>query len=281
MVANMFLIHVLDILTQTSHILDKKADQSRFAAQAKAARVEFQSEYVTSSGRLVSDTQAAYAIAICLDILTPSQRVRAGARLAEIVRWNSFKIATGFAGTPFLCEALAATGHIQVAYSLLVETGCPSWLYPVTMGATTVWERWDSMLPNGDINPGKMTSFNHYAFGAIAKFMYERIAGLQRLEAGWTKCRIAPLVGGEFSHADASHVTPHGKISCSWATSVDDGKQEVFNITVEVPYGTTAEVVVPEGNSTKTEIVGAGKWSFDTKFIRDYEWPVPPLGPKW
>jgi alpha-L-rhamnosidase len=281
MVANMFLVHVLDLMTHISRILGKEADQSQFAAQAQAARSEFQSEYVTSNGRLVSDTQAAYAIAICLDILTPSQRVRAGERLAEIVRWNSFKIATGFAGTPFLCEALAATGHTQVAYSLLVETGCPSWLYPVTMGATTVWERWDSMLPNGDVNPGKMTSFNHYAFGAIAKFMYERLAGLQRLEPGWTKCRIAPLVGGEFSHAEASHITPHGKICCAWETSVNSDKHETFKITVEVPYGTTAEVVIPEGNGTKTETVGAGKWSFETEFIRDYEWPVPPLGPKW
>ncbi|KAF5858942.1 hypothetical protein ETB97_003545 [Aspergillus alliaceus] len=149
--------------------------------ESHSARKEIHDQYVIPNGRITSDAQAAYALAICFDLLTPVQRVRAGNRLVELVRKNEFDIGTGFAGTPYLCEALALTGHVQVAYSMLLGKNCPAWLYPVMMGATPVWERWDSILPDGSINPGEMTPFNHYAFGAIAKFLLERVAGLQRL----------------------------------------------------------------------------------------------------
>ena len=276
----MFLIQSLDLIARISDILGKNTEKANFEAEAQAARAEFHDEYVTPNGRMVSDTQATYALAICLDILTPAQRVRAGCRLVELVRKNNFKIATGFAGTPFICEALATTGHIQVAYSMLLEKQCPSWLYPVTMGATTVWERWDSMLPDGSINPGDMTSFNHYAFGAVAKFLFERVAGLQRLDPGWRTCRVAPAIGADFIHASASHVTPHGTVSCSWQTIANEKGGETFDLQISVPYGMTAEVILPDGESEKKETVGHGKWSFQSIFRRDYEWPVPPLKPK-
>ena len=94
-------------------------------------------------------------------------------------RESGYRISTGFAGTPFVTDALTSTGHLDDAYRLLLERECPSWLYPVTMGATTVWERWDSMLPDGTINPGEMTSFNHYALGAVADWMHRTIGGLR------------------------------------------------------------------------------------------------------
>jgi alpha-L-rhamnosidase len=280
MVANAFLIHSLDLMIRIAGILGQVTDRVGFEDEGQAARREFQDEYVTQNGRLVSDSQTAYALAICFDLLTPTQTSRAGTRLVELVRKNEFKIGTGFAGTPFVCEALALTGHIQVAYSMLLEKKCPSWLYPVTMGATTVWERWDSMLPDGSINPGEMTSFNHYAFGAIAKFLYERIAGLQRLEPGWKRCRVAPAMGAEFSNASASHVIPNGTIFCSWATSETGSGTNTMRLNVSVPYNTSCEVVLPDGEGEKRETVGAGDWSFETTFKRDYEWPVKPLSPK-
>ncbi|KAK4119732.1 glycoside hydrolase family 78 protein [Parathielavia appendiculata] len=284
MVANMFLIQSLDVMAKISNLLGRAPEHKRFTLEAAAARAEFHQEYVTPNGRIVSDTQAAYALAICLDILHPSQIPRAGARLAELVRKNNFRIGTGFAGTPFLCEALAATGHLQVAFAALLETGCPSWLYPVTMGATTVWERWDSMLPDGSINPGEMTSFNHYAFGAVAKFLYERVAGLRRLNPGWTRCHVEPAVGARFTSASASHETPRGTVSCRWSTrSVVGGSEgvEEMLLSVRVPYGTTVEVVLPTMDHVeRREVVEHGTWSFQTTFTRDYEWPVLPLKPK-
>jgi alpha-L-rhamnosidase len=289
MVANMFLIQSLGLMAQISALLGRPAEETaHFRTEAAAARAEFHAEYVTANGRLVSDTQAAYALAICLNILQqPTQLARAGARLAELVRKNNFRIGTGFAGTPFLCDALAATGHLPVAYAALLERGCPSWLYPVTMGATTVWERWDSMLPNGSVNPGEMTSFNHYAFGAVAKFLYERVAGLRRVEVGWKRCRVAPAVGAKFTKAKAAHVTPQGEVSCEWNTvpagnSGGDDKTEVMRLSVSVPYGTTVEVVMPilDGGERQETMVGPGMWSFESTFRKDYEWPVLPLKPK-
>lgn len=267
-------------MTRITHLLRKEEQKIKFEKEFEAAKKEFQEEYVTSNGRLVSDSQAAYAIAICFNLLTAAQQERSGNRLAYLVRKNNFRIGTGFAGTPFLCEALTLTGHIQVAYAMLLEKNCPSWLYPVTMGATTVWERWDSMLPDGSINPGEMTSFNHYAFGSIAKFLYERLAGLQRLEPGWKKCRIAPYIGAEFSESCASHETPLGLVACSWKTTDSDEKQSHLELKVTVPQGMTCEIVLPEGEGELRKYVVQGNWTFETLFTRDYESPVKPLPPK-
>ncbi|KAH7127241.1 bacterial alpha-L-rhamnosidase-domain-containing protein [Dendryphion nanum] len=281
MIANMFLIQSLELMSRISSILSNSDKEKYFWMEAQAARAEFHDEYVTSNGRIVSDTQAAYALAICFNILTPAQQARAGTRLVELVRKNNFKIATGFAGTPFICEALLLTGNVQVAYAMLLEKQCPSWLYAVTMGATTMWERWDSMLPDGTVNPGEMTSFNHYAYGAVAKFLHERVAGLQRLEPGWKKCRVAPSIGGTFTHAFSSHATPRGNISCSWETMEPNSEGvEVIHLKVSVPYDTIVEVVIPETRSERKETVGPGDWSFESKFIRDGAWPVEPLKPK-
>ncbi|EMT74356.1 hypothetical protein FOC4_g10002467 [Fusarium odoratissimum] len=148
------------------------------------------------------------------------------------------------------------------------------------MGATTVWERWDSMLPDGSINPGEMTSFNHYAFGAIAKFMYERVAGLQRLEPGWRRVRISPAIGATFSRAAASHVSPQGTISFEWETSVVDGDQEEFAIKATVPPNTVVEIILPGLERKEVKKVGCGEWTFRSLFRREYEWPVSPLPPK-
>ena len=131
-----------------------------------ASPTAFNAEFVTPTGRMASDAQTAYAVALRFDLLaTEAQRRRAAARLAELVRREDFRIGTGFVGTPLVCDALVDAGFVDDAYHLLLQTQCPSWLYPITMGATTVWERWDSMLPDGSINRTEMTSFNHYALG--------------------------------------------------------------------------------------------------------------------
>jgi alpha-L-rhamnosidase len=280
MVANCFLIQSLNLVARIAGILGRDADQAEFEREAQEAKREFEAEYVTPNGRIASDSQTAYALAICFDLLSPSQTERAGRRLVELVRKNEFKIGTGFAGTPYICEALVRVGHAQVAYSMLLEKECPSWLYPVTMGATTVWERWDSMLPDGTINQGEMTSFNHYAFGSIAKFLYERVAGLQRLEPGWKRFRFAPCIGAEFSHASASHMTPQGPVACSWETIAAADGSHTIEICVSVPHSTSCEVVFPNGSTVERKIVGHGDWSFKGFFRKDYEWPVPALPPK-
>ncbi|KAF5657125.1 putative alfa-L-rhamnosidase [Fusarium heterosporum] len=271
LVANAFLIHCLDIMHRVCAVLGKDESASSYKKWAVNARFEFAQEYASPSGRLVSDTQTAYSLAICFDLLTDEQMSRAGSQLADIVRRNGFRIGTGFAGTPYVCEALVRTGHSNVAYAMLLNEQCPSWLYAISMGGTTTWERWDSMLPDGSVNPGEMTSFNHYAYGAVAKFMVERLAGLQRVEAGWKRSRVQPEIAADFTCASASHLTPYGKVSSSWKL---DETEKSLSVEVEVPPETTMEVVLPSRNSTRTEVVGPGKWSFKGDYEKKGEWPV-------
>ncbi|KAK1479512.1 bacterial alpha-L-rhamnosidase domain-containing protein [Colletotrichum cuscutae] len=254
LVANAFLVRSLDLITKIAALLSQPQDAERYQNEADAARREFQDEYVSSNGRLTSDSQTAYALAICFNLILENQTDRAGSRLAEIVRRNGFRIGTGFAGTP-----------------------CPSWLYPVTMGATTVWERWDSMLPDGTINPGDMTSFNHYAFGAVAKFLVERLAGLQRLEPGRKRSRAEPILGAEFSNASAEHVTPNGKIACAWKLADKREGRLRLRVDVVVPPLTEMEVVLPTKDGKRLEMVGSGEWTFEAEYERNYEWPVKEL----
>ena len=124
----------------------------------------------------------------------PANGAGPGERLADLVRSSAFRISTGFVGTPLMTDALTDAGEPDLAYRLLLQTGCPSWLYSVTMGATTVWERWDSMLPDGRVNPGEMTSFNHYALGAVADWMHRRVAGLAPAAPGYRQIEVRPLV---------------------------------------------------------------------------------------
>jgi alpha-L-rhamnosidase len=155
-------------------------------------------------------------------------------------------------------DALTRTGHLEAAGRLLTQTENPSWLYPVTMGATTVWERWDSMLEDGSINPGEMTSFNHYALGAIADWMHRSLAGLAPAAPGYRVIRVEPRPLPGFDYATTSHETPYGLASAGW---VRDGERIV--VSAVVPANTTAEVVLP--GSTEVVVVGSGehRWTVD------------------
>lgn len=149
-----------------------KADTGVVATACPVRSARFAAEAARLIGE-VADADRWEALAV---------RTLAAARLAEVVGEAGYKVSTGFAGTPFVTWALSETGHVEAAYRLLLEEGCPSWLYPVSMGATTIWERWDSMLPDGSINPGEMTSFNHYALGAVADWIYQVVLGIR---PGW------------------------------------------------------------------------------------------------
>jgi alpha-L-rhamnosidase len=168
---------------------------------------------------------------------------------------DGFHIASGFLGTPLVTDALTNAGELATAYELLLQRENPSWLYPVTMGATTIWERWDSMLPDGSINPGDMTSFNHYAFGAVADWLHRTVAGLAPAAPGYRRLRFAPRPGPGITSAAATHETPYGTAAVSWTV---DGTE--FTLDVTVPANTTAEVALPDGSAPIE--VGSGRHSF-------------------
>jgi alpha-L-rhamnosidase len=212
---------------------------------------------VTPAGRVLSDSQTVYALAIEWDLFPEEfQRSAAGLRLADLVRASGFHISTGFVGTPLVCDALTSTGHAELAHRMLLQTTCPSWLYPVTMGATTVWERWDSIRPDGSVNPSGMTSFNHYALGAVADWMHRVVAGLAPAAPGYREIQVRPEVAAALSSASARHLTPYGEAEVAWKRVA--GRLEVR---VVVPVGVSAHVHLPAASSAQTVAHGEHCWS--------------------
>ena len=240
------------IVRDAATLLGRHEEAEHFASLAERTRAAFNEHYVRPEGIIHSDAETPYALAIVFGLLDLEDEQLAGKRLADLVAESGYHIRTGFAGTPFITHALTQTGHLEVAYQLLLQTECPSWLYPVTMGATTIWERWDSMLPDGTINPGQMTSFNHYAFGAVAYWMHQIIGGIAPLEPGYSRVLIAPQPGGDIRWARSSLDSRHGKISVSWSQD-HDGPIE---LDVAVPDGVTALVQLP---GTPAQELGRGQ----------------------
>ena len=258
-VATAYFAHSADLTAQAARVLGRADDAEHYAALAQSVRDAFNAEYVTPHGRVLSDAQTVYAQAIGFALLpTEEQRSYAGKRLAALAQASDYRISTGFVGTPLICDALCSVGEHEAAFRLLTQRECPSWLYPVTMGATTIWERWDSMLPDGSVNPGEMTSFNHYALGAVADWLHRTVAGLAPAAPGYRAIAIRPLVGGGLSHARARHITPYGLAESSW--SLDGGQ---LTVAIIVPPGAAAEVTLPQsGRAPFTVESGAHRWQY-------------------
>jgi alpha-L-rhamnosidase len=274
LVATAYHVRTARLLAETAQILGKAADAAHYRTIAERATAAFQAEYIAPNGRVVSDTVTAIAVTIVFDLFaTESQVARAGERLLHLVAAADFHISTGFVGTPIICDALVRVGGIDAAYHLLLQDELPSWLYPVSMGATTIWERWDSMLPDGSVNPGDMTSFNHYALGAVADFMHRVVAGLDSAEPGFRRLRIAPQPGGGLTHAGASHRTPYGLASSRWHRN-----GATFSLDTVVPPGSTATVVLPGGDVHE---VGPGAHSFTSTFRAPADDPAKPPFSRW
>ena len=230
-----------ELLAKTAEVLGKNEDAAEYSELEKKICAAFVKEFVTPNGRLSSDTQTAYALALEFDLLPESMRAEAAARLAADVR--KFKhLTTGFLGTPVLCKALSDYGYLDEAYMLLNREEYPSWLYPVTKGATTIWERWDGEKPDGSFQDVGMNSFNHYAYGAIGDWMYGVIAGIEIDEAqpGYKHILIEPHPGGGLTYAKAGLDSVYGHVASGWKIAVGN-----LTLHVEVPANTTATVRVP------------------------------------
>ncbi|MBB2914230.1 alpha-L-rhamnosidase [Streptosporangium becharense] len=269
LVATAYLARSARLLSRAAAVLGDEEGRRRYGDLADRVRAAFDAEYVSPSGRLVGDSQTAYALALRFDLVAGAdRRDRAGRRLVELVRESGHRIGTGFVGTPLICDALVAAGAPDDAYHLLMQRECPSWLYPVTMGATTVWERWDSLLPDGSVNPGDMTSFNHYALGAVADWLHRTVAGLAPAAPGYRRILVRPVPGGGLRHARATHLTPYGKAEVRWERA--GGR---LRVEIAVPAGATATVVLPAEPDRPIEI-GAGRHHFECAFRDAADDPV-------
>jgi alpha-L-rhamnosidase len=253
-VATAYYARSAELVGKAAGIIGKKDAEKYYLDLAGRVRAGFAKAYVSSEGTILGDSTTAYSLGLEFSLLpTERQRGYAGKRLAELVRESGYHISTGFVGTPLICDALASTGEFEAAYRLLLQTECPSWLYPVTMGATTIWERWDSMLPDGAINPGEMTSFNHYALGAVADWLHRRVGGLAPVGPGYKHLEIKPQPGGGLTWARVRHLTPYGLAECNWHII-----GSLLEVEVVVPPNTTARVILPVAGWSQKE-VGAGR----------------------
>jgi alpha-L-rhamnosidase len=230
------------ILAKTAAILGKKEEALEYAALEEKIKAAFLREFVTDNGRLSPNTQTAYALALEFGLLPASLRASAAARLAADVR-KFGHLTSGFLGTPVLCQVLSDYGFVDEAYMLLNRTEYPSWLYPVTKGATTIWERWDGIKADDSFQATSMNSFNHYAYGAIGEWMYSVVAGVRIDDEhpGYKHTFIHPEPGGGLTSAKASVHSMYGKVSSAWQIQ---GKKMLLQ--VEVPPNTTATVLLPD-----------------------------------
>ncbi|WP_084614695.1 alpha-L-rhamnosidase [Nakamurella lactea] len=263
-VATAYRYRSISLLVQAAKALGLADEADHYGRLAQEVALAFRAEYLTPGGRIVSDAPTVYAMALEWGLIdSDSQRRAAAQRLADLVRINGFCIATGFLGTPLLCDALTNNGFAHLAYQLLLQTECPSWLFPITMGATTIWERWDSMASDGTINTPIMTSFNHYALGAVADWLHRQVAGLAPGEPGYRRLTVAPQVGGGLRHASAGLDTPYGTARTAWSL-----RDDTFELTVTVPVGVHAQIWLPNQDEPEVRGHGTHHWSLRMDPVR-------------
>ncbi|WP_254161434.1 glycoside hydrolase family 78 protein [Chryseosolibacter histidini] len=269
LIAQSFFAHSTQLLANAAKVLGKTEDEKRYTELLGKVKAAFVKEYLTPNGRLVSGTQTAYVLALNFDMLPENLRQQTAQKLADNVKSYGNHLTTGFLGTPYLCHVLTRFGYTDVAYTLLLQETYPSWLYPVKMGATTIWERWDGIKPDGTFQTPGMNSFNHYAYGAIGDWMYRVIAGIQEASPGYKKIRIAPQPGGNLTNASASLQTLYGEVRSSW--KIENG---MLKVDVVIPANTKAEIILPKAsgatstppvtlNSEGQTEVGPGTYHFE------------------
>ncbi|MBO6128189.1 MAG: family 78 glycoside hydrolase catalytic domain [Pseudobutyrivibrio sp.] len=230
--------------------LGKKADQEKYEKLAAKVKKAILDEYFTPNGRLSCDTQAAYIVALAFDIYVDRQKLLE--QFLDRLNRDCFQIKCGFVGAPLLCTTLAKCGRIDLAYQFLFNEGFPSWLYCVNLGATTIWERWNSLLEDGSISGTGMNSLNHYSYGTIVQFMYEYIGGLTPAVPGFKVANIAPQPSMKFRHFNSSMTTSAGKYVSNWKIA-EDG---TVTIEVEVPFNGKANVTLPRFSKNGLRVTG-------------------------
>ena len=251
--AQAFFAHSTELVIKTAEVLGKTEDVKYYKNLHEKVKKAFLDEYVSPNGRIGSGTQTSYVLALEFGLLPEDKRVLGAKRLVDNIELYEDHITTGFLGTPHICHVLTNYGYLEKAYALLEQKTYPSWLYPVTKGATTIWERWDGIMPNGDLQNKTMNSFNHYAYGAIGDWLYRVVAGIDIDEEnpGYKNVIIAPKPGGTLTAAKANHHSMFGTIESSWVIENDQ-----FKLNIVVPPNTTAKVILPNADLQKVKESG-------------------------
>lgn len=242
------------IVAEAATLLGKEEDASCYRKLGEQVREAFRREFVSPAGRVAAETQTANLVALSMDMLLPAQREKTVERLANRLIQDKMHLTTGFVGTPLLCPTLSENGLNEYAYALLLSEGCPGWLYEVAMGATTTWERWNSVRPDGSFGPVGMNSLNHYAFGSIVEWLYAYVCGLRPTSEapGFRLSKIRPMPHQSLGHARAEIRTPYGPLSCGWKLS-----QGEITLDIRIPFGAEADIILPDAEGAAITENGA------------------------
>jgi alpha-L-rhamnosidase len=242
LIATAFFAYSTHLLQQAAQVLGKEDEAAAYADLLSKIKAAFTAEFVSPNGRVGPNSQSAYVLALHFDLLPEDLRQKAADRLAEEVRKFGYHLTTGFVGTPYLCLVLNRFGYTDLAYELLNQESYPSWLYPVKKGATTIWERWDGIKPDGSFQDAGMNSFNHYAYGAIGEWLYRVVAGLEidADQPGYKHVLIQPRPGGGLTQARAALQSMYGEIVSAWQLS-----ETGLRLQVSLPPNTHATLRLP------------------------------------
>ncbi len=251
---------------QAAELLDHEDDAAHYRTLAEHIKQGILNEYFTPNGRFALDTQAAYVVALKFGLWIDRDRLTA--QFVDRLKKDGFRIRCGFVGAPMLCTVLAENGLVELAYDFLFKEGFPSWLYCVNLGATTIWERWNSVGPDGTISDTGMNSLNHYAYGSVMEFMYGYALGIRPAQPGYRKAVIAPHPDRRLGWIEGSYDSAAGQYVCN--TRIDgDGTLDVH---IEIPFGCEAQVTLPRCADGPKDLP-AGIYDFHYLPERDYRKP--------
>jgi alpha-L-rhamnosidase len=253
-IANVFYHVSAKLVSDAAKVLGYSGEEKAYHQLSINIKRAFNKEYVTPNGRLVSETQTAHVLALHFDMVAKKHRKTVLDRLVQILEKRKVHLVTGFVGTPYICLALSENGRDDLAGRLLLNEDYPSWLYAVKRGATTIWERWNGILPNGDFNDVTMNSFNHYAYGSIGEWIYRKLVGIDCLEPGYKKILISPTRIEGIDWVDGHIDSPYGVIGCST-------RYEGNRYTLEVTIPANTEAVVKMAN--KKTILHSGTYTLE------------------
>jgi len=242
LIATAYYAYSSRLVAEAAQILGKQQEAEQYRRLHEDVVQMFRAEFVTARGRIAAPTQTAHVLALMFNLVEPEMKIRVAADLNDLIVSNDYHLTTGFVGTPYLCFALSDNGYHQTAVRLLLQESYPGWLYSVSQGATTIWEHWDSLKPDGSFWSDDMNSFNHYSYGAVGDWMYRRIAGLDKQpeQPAYQRIRIEPLFGTrQLTHARAAHESMYGRIESGW--KMEEGRMMVQ---VTVPVNTTADILL-------------------------------------
>jgi len=257
LIGTAFYAHSARLLSQMADVLGKRSDAKKYAKLSAEVRKVFLKRFVTPDGFITGRTQTSYVLALAFDLLPESLLPAALDWLVRDIQERKNHLSTGFVGTSYLPFVLSRYGRFDVAYTLLFQTSWPSWLYAVTQGATTIWERWDGWTHDKGFQDPGMNSFNHYAYGAIGDWLYRVVAGIEAdpAQPGYRHILLQPQPAPGLTHARAAFDSMYGSIISDWR--IEDGK---FEWNVVIPPNTSATVTLP-GETTGKEFE-AGTYHF-------------------